>query len=127
MSRQRTARDTDINTFMGTEMNPYLVNMPTKMFGNIFGHREKNGYNPKDMANSQKKLEDAAQKALVVVDKGKVLAEQQMKKDKLKFQASQAKHTELENKSNQYKAVLIHVNPERNDNVEGDEDEEDGN
>ncbi len=123
MSSQRTARDTDINTFMGTEMNPYLVNMPTKMFGSIFGHSEKNGYNPKDMAKSQQKLEDAAQKAIVVVNKGKKEANARMARDKAKYEASKSIHDELQTQSEKYAAVLTHVNPKQNDNG-GDENEE---
>ena len=125
MSSQRTARDTDINTFMGTEMNPYLVNMPTKMFGSIFGHSEKNGYNPKDVAKSQQKLEEAAQKAIVVVNKGKKEVSARMARDKAKYEASKGIVDGLNDQSDRYARVLNHVKPQPTE--DGGDDNEDGN
>ena len=65
MSRQRTTRDTDINAFTGTEMNPYIVDVPTRAFGWL----RKGGVISKEKeaiqrAKEAKDVKDAAQRAL---------------------------------------------------------------
>jgi hypothetical protein len=112
MSRQRTSRDTLVT---GTEMNPYIVAMPTRFsfFGNS---KKKDNYNEKDMQSSQTALEDAARKAMAIVNKGKEKANAELERDEKELAIATAKHAismkrhdDLEEKSRQYNDLLGHV------------------
>jgi hypothetical protein len=96
-------------------MNPYIVAMPTRFsfFGNS---KKKDNYNEKDMQSSQTALEDAARKAMAIVNKGKEKANAELERDEKELAIATAKHAismkrhdDLEEKSRQYNDLLGHV------------------
>jgi hypothetical protein len=101
---------------MGAEMNPYIVDVPTRF--SFFGKskKKKDGDNENDMNSSQTALEDAARKAMIVVNRGKAKANAEMERDQQELDKVTAKHAistqrhqELEEKSKQYNDLLSHV------------------
>ncbi len=134
MSRQRTARDTDINTFTGTEMNPYIVDVPTNLFDNLFGKSKNNKVNEtkEDMQinKNQADLEKAAIRARDgIAGKMKRVNELKQKNDNeaAKWakiaQDSQLQHDELVSQNVQYTDLLTHTQRANNTNEnEGGED-----
>jgi hypothetical protein len=115
---------------MGAEMNPYIVDVPTRF--SFFGKfkKKKDGDNENDMNNSQTALEDAARKAMIVVNRGKAKANAEMERDQeelnkvtAKHAISTKRHEELEEKSRQYNDLLSHVkNHKDTDAGDGDGD-----
>jgi hypothetical protein len=72
-------------------MNPYIVDMPTRF--SFFGKsKKKDNYNEKDMHSSQAALEDAARKAMAVVEKGMAKANEELEKDEKELDKVTAKH-----------------------------------
>jgi hypothetical protein len=130
MSRQRTSRDADMNTrVMGTEMNPYIVDMPTRF--SFFGKskKKKEAYSEKEMESSQIALEEAARKAMTVVSKGMIKANAELERDERELQIVVAKHAlstqrhqELLDKTQNYKNLLGHVKDQNVSENAGDGD-----
>ncbi len=133
MSRQRTARDTDIN-IMGTGMNPYIVDMPTEMFlRNIFKMRnaKTSDEHDKKMNASQAALEAATNRARADVNNAMVRAnvdlsrdQQELEKSQAKFDKSNKKHADLEQKNAAYSALLQHDQVANLANRQDDGDQE---
>ena len=133
MSRQRTARDTDIN-IMGTGRNPYIVDVPTKnFFTNIFKKKDAktSDEHDKKMIMSQAALEAATNRARVDVNNAMVKAnvdltrdEEELAKSQAKFDKSNKKHADLEQKNAAYSALLQHDQVANLANGQDDGDQE---
>ncbi len=106
MSRQSTARDTSV---MRTEMNPYIVDVPTGIFG--WGKKpeaQKLDVNGVPVTPISKKLEALTQKAIAENDKIKETAKKKMDDVGKLFEASKKKFANLSNRAAALNAVAYH-------------------
>jgi hypothetical protein len=108
-----------VNTHvMGAEMNPYIVDVPTRF--SFFGKSKKKAAktddeHEKNMSMSQAALEFATNKARDDVNNAMQKANADLKRDQDEFARVEAKrdksarkHEELERKNAQYSALLQH-------------------
>jgi 6-phosphogluconolactonase/glucosamine-6-phosphate isomerase/deaminase len=115
---------------MGTEMNPYIVDMPTSF--SFFGKAKKKGPKTNDdheraIKLSQEELEKAATKSISIINDSMKEANLVWGKSKkalaaatVKHDISEAYHQELVDKNQTHQSLLSHVKTTETGNAETD-------
>ena len=126
MSRESTARD--VHTYaMRTDMNPYIVDMPTKSLWNplSWGKSKDNsldGSTP-PLSRIDKALQKLAMKAKQENKNALDKANQQLQKIQRDHELSQSKVDALKEREDSLAHVLTHANPKPNPGGEQGEEE----